>query len=282
MSSFDVIEQIRASRPSRARWPARAHPDDRGGRTAGAAARARTAPPAAARARRGAVVRRAGGPHRRRDRARALRWALDRPHRSLSSTPSRRPQSNAYDESKAKAQLAPSTPSGAESGAARSSAPAPTPGRAQRYEAFLRLRVSDADALSDSTQRALRLTRDLGGFVVSLQSNVPEQGHRRRRADGARPARAGAAGDRGLLGARHDPGAAGADRRPPGPGRLPERADRRRTSPRSRASGASSRGRTSRSTPARGSPRGSSRPSASFGSCARAGSRRRRKRPWRR
>ncbi len=60
--------------------------------------------------------------------------------------------------------------------AQRGSAPAPAPGRAQRYEAALRLRVEDADALSDATQRALRLTRDLGGFVVSLRSGVPEQG----------------------------------------------------------------------------------------------------------
>jgi hypothetical protein len=58
----------------------------------------------------------------------------------------------------------------------RESVPAPTPGRAQRYEASLRLRVADADALSGATQRALRLTRELGGFVVSLRSSVPEQG----------------------------------------------------------------------------------------------------------
>jgi hypothetical protein len=60
--------------------------------------------------------------------------------------------------------------------AQREGGPAPTPGRAQRYEAFLRLRVENADALSDATDRALRLTRDLGGFVVSLHSSVPEQG----------------------------------------------------------------------------------------------------------
>jgi cell division protein FtsB len=55
-------------------------------------------------------------------------------------------------------------------------APAPSPGRLERYQAFLRLRVEDANALSDATQRALRLTRELGGYVVSLQSNVPEVG----------------------------------------------------------------------------------------------------------
>jgi len=55
-------------------------------------------------------------------------------------------------------------------------APAPNAGRLQRYEASLRLRVENADDLSDATQRALRLTQQLGGFVVSLQTNVPEQG----------------------------------------------------------------------------------------------------------
>ena len=54
--------------------------------------------------------------------------------------------------------------------------PAPNLGRLQRYEASLRLRVENADDLSDATQRALRLTQQLGGFVVSLQTNVPEQG----------------------------------------------------------------------------------------------------------
>ncbi len=55
-------------------------------------------------------------------------------------------------------------------------APAPSPGRIQRYEASLRLRVKNSDDLSDATQRALRLTQQLGGFVVSLQTSVPEQG----------------------------------------------------------------------------------------------------------
>jgi len=58
----------------------------------------------------------------------------------------------------------------------QSGAPAPTPGRLQRYQASLRLRVESADDLSDATQRALRLTQQLGGFVVSLRTNVPEEG----------------------------------------------------------------------------------------------------------
>jgi Domain of unknown function (DUF4349) len=54
--------------------------------------------------------------------------------------------------------------------------PTPTPGRLERYHASLRLRVENTDALSDATQRAVRLTRELGGYVVTLQSSVPEQG----------------------------------------------------------------------------------------------------------
>jgi Domain of unknown function (DUF4349) len=175
MSSFDVMEQIRASRPSA--------PDALRERIRTIAAAEQPARPpllARFRPRRLALVAApsfavlavltAGAI----GLARSGEPSIGRTAPELDAVTAT--QSNAYDESKAQAQLAPSAPSGAEAGAARNSAPAPTPGRAQRYEAFLRLRVSDADELSDSTQRALRLTRDLGGFVVSLQSNVPEQG----------------------------------------------------------------------------------------------------------
>jgi hypothetical protein len=46
---------------------------------------------------------------------------------------------------------------------------APTAGRLQRYDATLRLRVKDVDALSTATKRAMNLTRDLGGYVGSVQ-----------------------------------------------------------------------------------------------------------------
>ena len=45
---------------------------------------------------------------------------------------------------------------------------APTLGRLQRYEAQLRLRVTDVTALSDATRRAINLTRGLGGYVGSV------------------------------------------------------------------------------------------------------------------
>ena len=46
--------------------------------------------------------------------------------------------------------------------------PAPTTGRAQRYSAQLTLSVKNVDALSSATQQALRITRDLGGYLVTV------------------------------------------------------------------------------------------------------------------
>src|SRR5919198_1374212 len=56
----------------------------------------------------------------------------------------------------------------------RSSVPAPTPGRYQDYEAWMTVRVKDLDTLSDRTNEAMRVVRDYGGYVVSLeQSTAP-------------------------------------------------------------------------------------------------------------
>ena len=54
--------------------------------------------------------------------------------------------------------------------------PAPTTGRAQRYSAQLTLSVKDVDALSDATQQALRITRDLGGFLVTASYATTDTG----------------------------------------------------------------------------------------------------------
>ena len=50
-------------------------------------------------------------------------------------------------------------------------APVPTANatRLQRYQATLRLRVKDVDALSTATRRAMRLARSLGGYVGEVQ-----------------------------------------------------------------------------------------------------------------
>jgi Domain of unknown function (DUF4349) len=48
-------------------------------------------------------------------------------------------------------------------------APSTTANRLQQYDATLRLRVKDVDALSSATQRAMRVTRGVGGYVAAVQ-----------------------------------------------------------------------------------------------------------------
>jgi hypothetical protein len=62
------------------------------------------------------------------------------------------------------------------SSVAGAATPAPTPGRAQRYSAQLTLSVKDADALSAATQRALQITRDLGGYLVTVSYATSDTG----------------------------------------------------------------------------------------------------------
>jgi hypothetical protein len=52
----------------------------------------------------------------------------------------------------------------------------PSPGRLQRYEAELRLRVDDVEALSGATKRAQRIATALGGHVASLSYDAPASG----------------------------------------------------------------------------------------------------------
>jgi len=47
--------------------------------------------------------------------------------------------------------------------------PSANPARLQRYQATLRLRVKDVDALSTATRRAMTLARSLGGYVGEVQ-----------------------------------------------------------------------------------------------------------------
>jgi len=63
-------------------------------------------------------------------------------------------------------------------GAAASDAatPSPTTGRAQRFSAQLTLSVKDVDALSSATQQALRITRDLGGYLVTVSYATSDTG----------------------------------------------------------------------------------------------------------
>jgi Domain of unknown function (DUF4349) len=52
----------------------------------------------------------------------------------------------------------------------------PTQGRLQRYDAQLQLQVDGIDELSSATQRAMRITRSLGGTVSSVSYDAPSQG----------------------------------------------------------------------------------------------------------
>jgi Domain of unknown function (DUF4349) len=59
---------------------------------------------------------------------------------------------------------------------AQKAAPGPVSGRAQRYSATLTIGVEDTDALSEATQRALAIARDLGGYLVSVQYATGQDG----------------------------------------------------------------------------------------------------------
>jgi hypothetical protein len=48
----------------------------------------------------------------------------------------------------------------------------PAPGRHQDYEAWLRVRVKDLDALTDRTNEAMRVTRSYGGYVASVNQTT--------------------------------------------------------------------------------------------------------------
>lgn len=87
--------------------------------------------------------------------------------------------------------FAPLAPSEGESGQARDEAqtatralqkdgaqsgPTPSGGRAQDYRARMLLLVDGTDELSATTQRALRIARNLGGYVVSVNYTTPEPG----------------------------------------------------------------------------------------------------------
>jgi len=58
--------------------------------------------------------------------------------------------------------------------AAPNGGPAPSRRRAQQVQASLRLLVDDPDDLSAATQRALRTTRRLGGYLVAVDYGTPE------------------------------------------------------------------------------------------------------------
>jgi hypothetical protein len=58
----------------------------------------------------------------------------------------------------------------------RSADLAPAAGRLQRYQATLRLRVKDVDAMSSAAKRAMNLAHGLGGYVASVQYATHSKG----------------------------------------------------------------------------------------------------------
>jgi negative regulator of sigma E activity len=53
----------------------------------------------------------------------------------------------------------------------KSPLPVPAPGRYQDYEAWMRVRVQDLDALSERTNEAMRIVRSYGGYVASVEES---------------------------------------------------------------------------------------------------------------
>jgi Domain of unknown function (DUF4349) len=51
-----------------------------------------------------------------------------------------------------------------------------SPGRLTQYGAFLRLQVKGLGALSDTTKRAMRFARDVGGYVAYVRYSSPKDG----------------------------------------------------------------------------------------------------------
>lgn len=73
-------------------------------------------------------------------------------------------------------EVAPSLPASAPPQGATDSAIAPSPGRLQRVDAEMRLRVEGLEELSAATKRAMRIAQSLGGYVASVQYDAPAEG----------------------------------------------------------------------------------------------------------
>jgi Domain of unknown function (DUF4349) len=94
----------------------------------------------------------------------------------LVSSGSPPPEVAFQEEAKTLAPVTSPAPEGAFADRARRSAliPAPIPGRAQDYNATMTVLVDGTEDLSATTQRALRATRRLGGYIVTVDYGTPE------------------------------------------------------------------------------------------------------------
>jgi hypothetical protein len=70
----------------------------------------------------------------------------------------------------------PKVPRALQLGKEPDSAVAPSSSRLQQYGAFLSLQVKNLGALSDATKRAMRLARDVGGYVAYVRYSSPSHG----------------------------------------------------------------------------------------------------------
>ena len=94
----------------------------------------------------------------------------------LVSSGSPPPEVAFQEEAKTLAPVTSPAPEGAFADRARRSAliPAPIPGRAQDYNATMTVLVDGTEDLSATTQRALRATRRLGGYILTVDYGTPE------------------------------------------------------------------------------------------------------------
>jgi hypothetical protein len=110
--------------------------------------------------------------------ASAVAIGITRPDPALRDAAAPPPGSAAQELGQRSSEAPPSATYGsaADAATAQKAAPGAVDGRAQRYSATLTLGVEDTDALSEATQRALSIARDLGGFVVSVRYATGDEG----------------------------------------------------------------------------------------------------------
>jgi hypothetical protein len=115
--------------------------------------------------------------------ASAIAIGVTRPEPALREAAAPRATTDQQLAGRSASESAPTTSTGAFAGAQedattalKSAPPGTVAGRAQRYSASLTLGVEDTDALSEATQRALSIARDLGGFVVAVRYATGDEG----------------------------------------------------------------------------------------------------------
>ena len=94
----------------------------------------------------------------------AQQGEASRPTETTPAAASANPERSAVDATALKRSLGTTA-----AGSAPRAAPLPPSGRLQDYSASMRIRLEDVDGLSDATVKAMRIARNLGGYIVSVQ-----------------------------------------------------------------------------------------------------------------